>query len=158
MQELSHQFKLSVTLRVARTAMGWSQDEMALALGMAKTTLARAETAEGNLSTAQLSQILSLYKANGIEVEFMLGNDLSLRVSESGLLKAQSKWLDASSRRSDRTKPIGIIGAHMTQTPINLGMGSVEGVGSGGLLADPPVDPATGGVINRALLKGKQGS
>ena len=87
---------------------------------MAKTTLARAETAEGNLSTAQLSQILSLYKANGIEVEFMLGNDLSLKFSESGLLKAQSKWLDASSRRSDRTKPIGIIGAAMAEKSANL--------------------------------------
>jgi len=127
-QELSHQIKLSVALRVARTAMGWSQDEMAQSLGIAKTTLARAETAEGNLSTAQLSQILSLYKANGIEVEFMLGNDLSLKVSESGLLKAQSKWLDASSRRSDRTKPIGIIGAAMAEQSANLESSESKGI------------------------------
>ena len=128
MKELSHQITLAVALRVARTAMGWSQDEMAQALGMAKTTLARAETAEGNLSTAQLSQILSLYKANGIEVEFMLGNDLSLKVSESGLLKAQSKWLDASSRRSDRTKPIGIIGVAMAEQSANLESSEPRGI------------------------------
>ena len=63
---------------------------------------------------------MSLYKANGIEVEFMMGNDLSLKVSESGLLKAQSKWLDASSRRSDRTKPIGIIRAAMAEQSAKL--------------------------------------
>ena len=150
--------------------MGWSQDEMAQALGMAKTTLARAETAEGNLSTAQLSQILSLYKANGIEVEFMLGNDLSLKVSESGLLKAQSKWLDASSRRSDRTKPIGIIGSAMAEQSANLGFGNNVGVKGGslsggleapktvGLLGPAPESSEPKDIISIEISKGKKGS
>jgi len=89
--------------------MGWSQDELAQAVGMAKTTLARAETSEGNLSTTQLSQILSIYAANGIDLQFMLGNDLTMKISERGLLMAQTRLLDASNRRSDRAKPIGAI-------------------------------------------------
>ena len=108
-------FKISVALRVARAAMGWSQDEMARELGMAKTTLARAETAEGNLSAVQLSQILTLYAANGIDIQFMVGNDLTLKINDSGLRKAQAKLIDASTRRSDRAKPIGIINRAMAQ-------------------------------------------
>jgi transcriptional regulator with XRE-family HTH domain len=108
MEDVFHQSKLAIALRVARAAMGWSQDEFAQAVGMAKTTLARAETAEGNLSTVQLSQILTIYAANGIDVQFMLGNDLTMKISESGMLMAQARLLDASNRRSDRAKPIGI--------------------------------------------------
>ena len=45
----------------------------------------------------------------------MVGNDLTLKMNESGLLKAQAKLLDASTRRSDRAKPIGIINRAMAQ-------------------------------------------
>lgn len=147
MQDVFHQTKLAIALRVARAAMGWSQDELAQAVGMAKTTLARAETAEGNLSTVQLSQILSIYAANGIDVQFMLDNDLTLKISESGMLLAQARLLDASNRRSDRAKPIGLIASPAAQ-PLQ----SPAGVG---LLGH---DPEPTGLLGTISGKGKSGS
>ena len=57
MQENLDKIKLVVALRSARAAVGWSQEELAHELGIAKTTIARMETFEGGLRAEQLSQI-----------------------------------------------------------------------------------------------------
>ena len=60
------------------------------------------------------------------------------RLIQQALL--QSKWLDASSRRSDRTKPIGIIGAAMAEQSAKLESSEPKGI------------------ISNAISKGKKGS
>ena len=109
MQELDA-IRLVVALRAARAAVGWSQEELALHLGMAKTTIARAELMEGGLRADQLAQIVRLYKTLGLEMDFMLGEDVKIRVDADGLKRAQARLMDDARRRADRKKTgVGLI-------------------------------------------------
>lgn len=101
------QIKLAIALRTARAAVGWSQEELATKLGMAKTTIARMETLEGGLRADQLSAIARLYKSVGVEMEFMLSDEVVVRVDASGLVQAQTRLMDQDLRRADRKKPAG---------------------------------------------------
>jgi transcriptional regulator with XRE-family HTH domain len=101
------QIKLAVALRTARAAVGWSQEELAIHLGMAKTTIARMETLEGGLRADQLSAIVRLYKSVGVELEFMFSDEVIVRVDANGLVEAQRRLLDQNLRRADRKKPAG---------------------------------------------------
>lgn len=96
--------KLAVALRAARTAVGWSQEELTNLLGMSKTTIARMETMEGGLRADQLSAILKLYKSVGVELEFMLTDEVVVKINTQGLVEAQRRLLDQNLRRADRKK------------------------------------------------------
>lgn len=105
MQELD-KIKLAVALRTARAAVGLSQEELAGQLGIAKTTIARTETLEGGLRADQLAAIIRLYKALGVELEFMLENEVVVRLDVKGLATAEGRLLDQNRRRADRKKPV----------------------------------------------------
>lgn len=104
MQENLDKIKLVVALRSARTAVGWSQEEFAQRLGIAKTTIARMETLEGGLRADQLSLILRLYKSVGVTIDFMLGDDVTIRIDPAALRQAQARLENSEMRRSDRKK------------------------------------------------------
>lgn len=106
MEELDR-IKLAVALRSARAAAGLSQEELATRLGMAKTTIARTETLEGGLRAEQLAAIVRLYKALGVELEFMFESEVVVRIDASGLVAAEDRLLDQNRRRADRKKPVG---------------------------------------------------
>jgi len=109
MQELDS-VRLVVALRTARAAVGWSQEELALHLGISKTTLARAELLEGGLRAEQLAQIVRLYRTLGVEMDFMAGDEVTIRMSVEGLKRAQERLLNLDHRRRDRKKgPVGLI-------------------------------------------------
>jgi transcriptional regulator with XRE-family HTH domain len=101
------QTKLAVALRTARAAVGWSQEELAGHLGMAKTTIARMETVEGGLRADQLAAIVRLYKSVGVEIEFMYEDEVVVRIDAKGLVEAQRRLLDQNLRRADKKKPAG---------------------------------------------------
>jgi transcriptional regulator with XRE-family HTH domain len=103
MQELD-EIRLVVAMRTARAAVGWSQEELALQLGIAKTTIARAELMEGGLRVEQLTQIVRLYKKLGVDLDFMLGDGVTIKVDAVGLKQAQARLLDEAHRRADRKK------------------------------------------------------
>jgi len=98
-----------VALRMARAAIGFSQQEVADLLGMAKTTLARFETMEGGLNAGQLAGLIRLYHDNGITLEFITSNDVMVKVTEVGVAKALSRLQNGAMRRSDRRKPKGLL-------------------------------------------------
>lgn len=98
-----------VALRMARAAIGLSQQEVADLLGIAKTTLARFETNEGGLNASQLAGLIRLFHDNGITLEFITSNDVMVRVNEGGVEKALSRLQDEAMRRSDRRKPRGLL-------------------------------------------------
>ena len=117
MQELDS-IRLVVALRAARAAVGWSQEELALHLGMAKTTIARAELMEGGLRADQLAQIVRLYKSKGVEMDFLLGEDVTIKVDAQGLQRAQERLMDDALRRADRKKTgVGLIASAMQDPP-----------------------------------------
>ncbi len=101
--ELDH-IKLIVALRAARAAVGWSQEELGSRLGIAKTTIARMETMEGGLRAEQLAQLVRLYKSLGVELDFMLGDEVKIRIDNAGLEQAQARLMDDGLRRADRKK------------------------------------------------------
>lgn len=149
MQEELDRIKLVVALRSARAAVGWSQEELAQRLGIAKTTIARMETLEGGLRADQLAQIVRLYKSVGVSIDFMLGDDVVIRVDPVAQREAQARLQNEELRRSDRKRPIGGL--------IN-GTSSEDGAG-GGLLNAAAMAKLPGGLISKlATEKDKNNS
>ncbi len=125
---------------MARAAVGWSQEELAAQLGIAKTTIARMETLEGNISAAQLSQLVNLYASHGIELQFMVGDEVRVRADNNALTQAQARLLDVTLRRSDRVKTAG----GLINSSLNAPSSSPRALAKGLISAD---DEPTGGLI-----------
>lgn len=109
MQDKTVTMRAIVALRMARAALGWSQQEVADHLAMAKTTLARFETMEGGLSATQLSGLVKLYHDHGISLEFMALEDVAVTADPTAVSYALSRLEDEALRRSDRRKSRGPI-------------------------------------------------
>lgn len=109
MQDKTVTMKTVVALRMARAALGWSQQEVADQLSMAKTTLARFETLEGGLSIAQLAGLIKLYHGHGVSLEFMTLDDVVVRADPMAVGYALARLEDEALRRSDRRKPRGLL-------------------------------------------------
>lgn len=111
---------IAVALRMARAAVGWSQEELANKLGTAKTTIARAETGEGNLSAQQYFQIERLYSEEGVSLSILKTENVIVTVSERALEKAQQRLTDVNLRRSDRKKPVpSLASVHLAKESLN---------------------------------------
>ena len=104
MQDYFDVIKIATALRMARAAVGWSQVEVAEKLNIAKTTLARAETVDGGLRAEQLTQILRLYRTIGVEVDFLDGEGVTVRIDKKGLEFSLNRLQDDSLRRVDRKR------------------------------------------------------
>jgi transcriptional regulator with XRE-family HTH domain len=101
--------KMAVALRTARAAVGWSQDELARVTGIPKTTIARFETMEGGLKAAQLATLINTYNSKGIDVEFLRGNKVTIKIDEDALRSSGQRMTDGNGRRSDRRKKLPTI-------------------------------------------------
>ena len=101
--------KMAVALRTARAAVGWSQDELARVTGIPKTTIARFETMEGGLKAAQLAALINTYNSKGIDVEFLRGNKVTIKIDEDALRLSGHRMTDSNGRRSDRRKKLPTI-------------------------------------------------
>jgi hypothetical protein len=131
MQEVYERVKIAVALRMARAAIGWSQDELAERLNFAKTTIARAETMDGGLRIEQLAIVAQFYKSYGVEIDFLMGAEVTVKMTSQGVTKAMERLQDMSSRRIDRRKAVGGIGSlesHLqTLSPKDGGIASLPG-------------------------------
>jgi transcriptional regulator with XRE-family HTH domain len=104
MQEKGTQLKLVVALRAARAAVGWSQEEFAKLMGVSKSTVARWETNEADISFADVMQIIDLYGKNGVSIDVMKSIGVEIYI-EGRTIEAYGKRLeDDLNRRSDRRK------------------------------------------------------
>ena len=106
-QDLLTKAQIALGLRMGRSALGWSQDELASRLKWAKTTLGRAETIEGGLRTEQFVQVMALLGSFGVSVQFGQDGSVSVVVGANGVEEAITRLTDDQFRRSDRRKPIG---------------------------------------------------
>ena len=150
MQELYEKVKIAIALRMARAAIGWSQDELAERLNFAKTTIARAETMDGGLRIEQLAIVAQFYKSYGVEIDFLMGAEVTVKMTSQGVTKAMERLLDMSSRRVDRRKAVGglrSLESHLqTLSPKDGGVASLPGasranflstVGFGNVVVEP---------------------
>lgn len=94
--------KIVVALRTARVAIGWTQQELASRLKIAKSTVARVETMEGGIRAELLSAIVREYRTVGVELDFLFSDDVTIRVKPEALKEAKSALVDQGNRRSDR--------------------------------------------------------
>lgn len=102
MQEELDSIKLVVALRTARAIVGWSQVEFADKMKLSKSTVARLETKESDVSFTVLKKILSEYKKMGIEIELLYSDNLNISIEPRALEAFKARLQDEENRRSDR--------------------------------------------------------
>lgn len=105
MQEELSRIKLIVALKAARAIIGWNQEEFAAELGVAKSTIARYETGEADVSFSEMVKIVSIYQRLGVNIDIMDPDALSISVHPKGLTYFKNRLEDDSLRRSDRRRP-----------------------------------------------------
>lgn len=94
--------KIVVSLRTARAALGWSQEEAANKLGIGKSTIARVETMEGGTTAETLTTMVRAYAAAGVRVDFMFGDDVTITISKKAIENVEGQLNDDTLRRPDR--------------------------------------------------------
>lgn len=94
--------KIIVALRSARTALGWSQQELAQKLAVAKSTIARIETLETLPRAGFLMQAMLLFREAGVHVDLLNGDRVVIAIEKEGLLEAKERLENELLRRSDR--------------------------------------------------------
>ncbi|MEA2120091.1 MULTISPECIES: helix-turn-helix domain-containing protein [Halomonadaceae] len=84
--------RFALAMRIARVAMGMSQQEFADVLGVAKSTVARNETLEMAMRADTLTAMLRAMREHGIEMD-VLGSptSLSVKINEEALNKAAER-------------------------------------------------------------------
>lgn len=99
---MSENLKIAVVLRTGRAAIGMNQQEFADTLGVAKSTLARAETLEMQIKAETYFRALKIFKEHGIEIEPIYTQGIDIKITPEALDIAQKRLEDESQRRSDR--------------------------------------------------------
>lgn len=102
MSEILDEIKIAVSLRAARTAIGWSQQEFADLMNVAKSTVARIETLEMSAKADFLTKALRLFSEAGLSVDLIQSKGLTIQIDNSTLIEASKRLKDESRRRSDR--------------------------------------------------------
>ena len=94
--------KVAVAIRTARAASGINQEDFAIMMSVAKSTVARIETLENKASAEFLLDAVYYFKTIGIELDLHDNNALVIRVSNEAINRAVSALEDVHQRRSDR--------------------------------------------------------
>ena len=85
--------RFAMAMRLARVALGMSQQEFADALGVAKSTVARNETLEMAMRADTLTAMLRVMREHGIEMD-VLGSptELTVSISQEALVHAAERF------------------------------------------------------------------
>lgn len=102
MENISDSIKIAVAIRSARVAIGWSQQEFADLLGVAKSTIARIETVEMTAKAEFLTKALRLFREYGVELDLLELDRISIDIGKLSLLEAKRRLEDEGKRRSDK--------------------------------------------------------
>lgn len=93
--------KIAVAIRTGRTALGWSQQEFANHMGVAKSTVARVETLEVGARADFMNRAIRLFKDHGVVVD-LNQDEMPINISKMAVEYARNRLLDDSLRRSDK--------------------------------------------------------
>ena len=64
-QEVSYRTQVALTIRAARTALGWSQEELAKRANISKPTIARIEMSGISPRADTLNTLMQVFKKQG---------------------------------------------------------------------------------------------
>lgn len=113
MSAIKRNVKIAVALRTARAAIGWSQQEFADAMQVAKSTIARIETLEVSPKAELLLDAMDLFRNEGLEVDFFKSENLIVVATPQALDRAEIRLMDEALRRSDRKGPLTLVSEMM---------------------------------------------
>ena len=94
--------KIAVSIRTARAAAGWNQQDFADLMKVAKSTVARIETLEIAAKGDFVMRAMRLFREKGIDVDLMAPSDLPIRISDFAIADSIDAIKDETNRRSDR--------------------------------------------------------
>ena len=88
-QEISYRTQVALAIRAARTALGWSQEELAKRASVSKPTIARIEMSGISPRADTLNALMQVFKGQGVEV--VMGNDeVAINYRKDALLTLQN--------------------------------------------------------------------
>jgi len=93
-----------MVIKLARTALGLSQQEFADKMGVSKTTLARIETMEAKVSFDFYMQVTKLINELGVSFDLEENDDIVLKVTPEAQQAVINLFADENNRRTDRKK------------------------------------------------------
>ena len=88
-QEVSYRTQVELTIRAARTALGWSQEELAKRANISKPTIARIEMSGISPRADTLNTLMQVFKKQGVDVEID-ADEVSIRYNKTALLTLQT--------------------------------------------------------------------
>ena len=88
-QEISYRTQVALTIRAARTALGWSQEELAKRANISKPTIARIEMSGISPRADTLNTLMQVFKKQGVDVEID-ADEVSIRYNKTALLTLQN--------------------------------------------------------------------
>jgi transcriptional regulator with XRE-family HTH domain len=88
-QEISYRTQVALTIRAARTALGWSQEELAKRANISKPTIARIEMSGISPRADTLNTLMQVFKKQGVDVEID-ADEVSIRYNKTALLTLQT--------------------------------------------------------------------
>ena len=88
-QEVSYRTQVALTIRAARTALGWSQEELAKRASISKPTIARIEMSGISPRADTLNTLMQVFKKQGVDVD-MDADEVSIRYNKTALLTLQT--------------------------------------------------------------------
>ena len=109
--------KIIVAVRSARNALGWSQQDVALKLGVARLTIARLETLAVIPKAELVARLQRLFRDHGVTIDPIFNEGVGIYVNEKALDEAKARLMDETLRRSDKkTKgPVNVQGDPVAQ-------------------------------------------
>ena len=88
--DISYRTQVALTIRAARTALGWSQEELSKQASVSKPTIARIEMSGISPRADTLNTLMQVFKGQGVEVT--IGNEeVSVKYSRAALLTLQEQ-------------------------------------------------------------------
>lgn len=86
---LSFTTQIAVVLRAVRTALGWTQQDLANVAKVSKPTIARIESMEMSPRGDTINALVNAFRAEGVEVD-ILADEVAIRFKTPALLSAQN--------------------------------------------------------------------
>lgn len=98
------ELRAAVALRAARTGLGWSQETAAQKSGLAKTTIARIETLVGQITLANIFQLIETYANHGVDIADLKLRKVQVTFADQAFLEAGLRITNPDRKRSDMGK------------------------------------------------------
>ena len=89
-QGISYRTQVALSIRAARTALGWSQEELAKRASISKPTIARIEMGGISPRADTLNTLMQVFKQQGVDVE-MDSDEVTIKYNKSALMTLQDR-------------------------------------------------------------------